>query len=88
MEPELQAFVDAWADKDTRPQAKGLAIAYYNTHKQVMDAKFDGLTLEQMVSEVSHLRASGREEDRVKADMWLLVKFPPQHIVGVYRGTP
>lgn len=88
MDSKLEEFKNTWDDRSTRPQAKGLAEAYVNSHKTEMEILFGGLTLEQMVEQVDFYRNTGREEDRIKADMWLLAKFEPQRIVGTYGPPP
>jgi hypothetical protein len=81
MEPELQAFVDAWANRETRDQAVALAEAYVLAHPE-LEHRFGHLSLEEMVGEVSHYRSAGRTADMVKAEMWLKAYFEPQHIGG------
>lgn len=88
MDKQLEDFKSTWDNRDTRPQAKGLATAYVNSHKAEMEVLFKDLTLEQIVAQVDFYRSQGRAEDVIKADMWLLANFEPQKIVGTYGPPP
>jgi len=88
MDPILEKYMILWADKANRHQAKAQAQAYCTEHEAKLAAVFADLTLEQMVEQVDFYRSVGREDDVVKAEMWLLTHFQPQVITGTYGPTP
>lgn len=59
-----------------------LAQAYVDANKQACEARFGHLTLEQLVADVSHYRANGRDEDLWATEAWLRAQFLPQQIGG------
>jgi len=91
---ELEAFSNEWKTGD-RTKAKEMAREYVDAHRQQLalgiiaavkelrKARLDDPpSLADLVDVVSVYRATGREDDRIAVDMWLLSEVPQQHITG------
>ena len=84
MEAQVVAFDRAWCT-GYREDARALAIDYVATHRAQLEKTLGGKTLEDLVKLVDGYRAAGRENERAIVDMWLLVEYQPQRIVGELR---
>lgn len=83
------AFDREWREGD-RERATEMAREYIDEHREALAPLLEPMSLEDVVSLIDQYRKVGREEDRIVADMWLLVNYPPQNISGTFHlgGKP
>ena len=72
-----------YAQRDAlRAEARTMAEEFVLDNEAVLEARFGHLSREEMVEEIDHYRALGREEALWTAKAWALANFDPQHIGG------
>jgi len=84
MDPELQAYDEAWrnTDKATRNAVcQGLADAYVQSHPE-LKASYGGRTIPELVALLEIAREEGDEERRIQIDIWINAAFEYQTIGG------
>ena len=77
-------FEHEWLHGD-RALARRLAREHVAAQEPRLATVLGGHPLEALVTLIDGHREAGRHEARVEADMWLLDRFPPQHITGAIR---
>ena len=83
---ELDAFIREWnSGPRDRITAKAIARAYVEKYRANLAPVLEQYSREDLVGLVTEYRASGRESDRVIADMWLLTQYEPQDIRSVFN---
>lgn len=89
MNDDLQAIKDAW-DKTTgdgrdEEGTRAMADAYVAGHADEY-AGFDNIPLDVLVTMESDARNRGDLDETWKIETWLLHRFEPQNIGGVYQA--
>ena len=88
MNAELEAIKDAW-DKNTgdgrdEVGTRALCDAYVAAHPEEF-TELRNLSIEECVQAVSTFRNANLEESQWRVETWLLAKYEPQNIGGVYQ---
>jgi hypothetical protein len=84
MDAELAAYDQAWNEspKEERNEiCQRLADAYVLAHPELA-ARYDGLTIPELVALVTVAREQGNEERRIELDIWINYRFEFQQIGG------
>ncbi len=84
MDDTCARFEHEWLHGD-RDLARQLACEYVTAHEQRLATVLDRYSLEGLVTLIDGYREAGRHEDRLFADMWLLARYPQQHVTGAIR---
>lgn len=88
LSPELEAIRDAMnketGDGRDRDLAVELSTAYVEAHPE-LTAEMHDWDISRVVESVSVFRAAGFEEKQWQLEAYLLAKFEPQSIGGVYQ---
>lgn len=85
MNSELQEIKDAW---DAQPRqettARALADAYVANHTNEFTGYVE-MDIDQLMNAIDVVRLAGLSEDVQRIETWLLHRFQPQVIGGVYQ---
>lgn len=85
MKAELQAIKDAWeATPRDDDGARTLADQYVSSNPDEFNG-FQGMTIEQLVEAIDTFRSANMEEDQWRIETWLLHRYTPQNIGGIYQ---
>jgi hypothetical protein len=77
----LKAIDKLWQDRAKRDEARTAAVEYVAANPAEF-AQFEPMVLDELVAYVSEMRGQN-EEERIRADVWLLAKYAPRQITGV-----
>lgn len=85
MNSELQAIKDAWEATPRQDLvARSLADTYVSSHPEEFTG-YAEMEIEQLTGAIDAFREAGMAEEVQKVETWLLHRFEPQNIGGVYR---
>ena len=85
MKAELQAIKDVW---DAEPRDAALAHSMSDDYVAANPSEFTGFetkSIEQLCGAIDTFRAAGMDEEVQRMEVWLLHRFEPQNIGGVYQ---
>lgn len=83
MDMILARFEHEWTRGD-RDVARSIAHDYIKSAHPRLRELLRQYSLEGIVRLVDAYRIAGKDEDRIIAEMWLLVEYPPQTITGQF----
>jgi hypothetical protein len=78
----LKAIDKLWQDREQRETARAAAGEYVAAHPAEF-SKFEAMVLDELVVYVGEMREQQNEEERIRADVWLLARYAPRLITGV-----
>lgn len=85
MNSELQAIKDVW---DGMPRdaelARTMSDAYVASHPDEF-VEFENMSTIELADKIDRFRIIGQSEEVQRVEVWLLHRFNPQNIGGIYQ---